>query len=204
MQTLVIASQKGGSGKTTLTRNIAVALGSDVALIDTDPQGSLTAWWNRREVENPVLVSMADGLPATLAALRDAGIKTVLIDTPPSAHAFVADVIGLADLVLVPVRPTPDDLDAVGPTLDMIEGAKKNFIFVVSQAKRRTRLALETIPALAQHGKVSPVVIHDRVEFPTAAIDGRGVVEVGNGAAATEITELVTYLRKQLTKDMGR
>jgi chromosome partitioning protein len=204
MQTIVVASQKGGSGKTTITRNLAVALGEDVALIDTDPQGSLTAWWNRRDAETPALISIANGLSATLDALRDAGMKMVLIDTPPSAHAFVADVIGLADLVVVPVRPTPDDLDAVGPTLDMIEGAGKNFIFIVSQAKRRTRLALETVPALAQHGKVSPVVIHDRVEFPTAAIDGRGVVEVGDGAAATEINDLVAYLRKQLGKEVSR
>jgi chromosome partitioning protein len=206
MQTIVVASQKGGSGKTTITRNLAVALGDDVALIDTDPQGSLTAWWNRREAETPVLVNTDNGLPATLDTLRSAGIKMVLIDTPPSAHAFVADVIGLADLVVVPVRPTPDDLDAVGPTLDMIEAAGRNFVFIVSQAKKRTRLALETVPALAQHGKVSPVVIHDRVEFPTAALDGRGVVEVGDGdgAAATEVNELVTYLRKQLSKEMGR
>src|SRR5688572_14574283 len=55
-------------------------------------------------------------------------------DTPPSAHAFIADVIARADLVVVPVRPTPDDLDAVGPTLDMVEAAGKNFVFVVSQA----------------------------------------------------------------------
>ena len=204
MQTIVIASQKGGSGKTTLTRNLAVALGDDVALIDTDPQGSLTSWYNRRAAETPVLVGTDNGLPATLDALRDAGIKMVLIDTPPSAHAFIADVIAQADLVVVPVRPTPDDLDAVGPTLDMIEAAGRNFVFVMSQAKKRTRLALETVPALAQHGKVSPVVIHDRVEFPTAAIDGRGVVELGDGAAATEINDLVTYLRKQLDKEMNK
>jgi chromosome partitioning protein len=204
MQTIVVASQKGGSGKTTITRNLAVALGSDVALIDTDPQGSLTAWWNRRDGEMPLLVNIDNGLPATLDALREAGIKMVLIDTPPSVHAFVADVIGLADLVVVPVRPTPDDLDAVGPTLDMIEAAGRNFVFVVSQAKKRTRLVLETVPALAQHGKVSPVVVYDRVEFPTAALDGRGVVEVGDGAAATEINELVTYIRKQLGKDISK
>lgn len=204
MQTIVVASQKGGSGKTTLTRNLAVAMGDDVALIDTDPQGSLTSWYNRRQAETPVLVGTDNGLPATLDALRDAGIKMVLIDTPPSAHAFIADVIAQADLVLVPVRPTPDDLDAVGPTLDMIEAAGCNFVFVMSQAKKRTRLALETVPALAQHGKVSPIVIHDRVEFPTAAIDGRAVVELGDGAAATEINELVAYLRKQLSKEVSK
>jgi chromosome partitioning protein len=204
VQTIVVASQKGGSGKTTLSRNLAVAVGDDVALIDTDPQGSLTAWWNRREAETPILANIDGGISATLKALEEAGMKMVIIDTPPSAHAFVADVIALADLVIVPVRPTPDDLDAVGPTLDMIEGAGKNFVFVVSQAKKRTKLALETVPALAQHGKVSPVMIHDRVEFPTAALDGRGVVEVGDGPAATEIQELVTYLRKQLKKEMGK
>jgi chromosome partitioning protein len=179
-------------------------LGDNVAMIDTDPQGSLTSWYNRREAETPILVGTDNGLLATLDALREAGIKMVLIDTPPSAHAFIADVIAQADLVVVPVRPTPDDLDAVGPTLDMIEAAGRNFVFVMSQAKKRTRLALETVPALAQHGKVSPVVIHDRVEFPTAAIDGRGVVEIGDGAAATEINELVTYLRKQLGKEMSK
>ena len=207
MHTIVVASQKGGSGKTTLARNLAVASGADVALIDTDPQGSLTSWWNRRQADTPALVRIDGSLPETLDALRDAGVKLVMIDTPPSVHAFVADVIGLADLVLVPVRPTPDDLDAVGPTLDMIEGAGRNFVFVVSQAKPRTRLALETVPALAQHGKVSPVVIHDRVEFPTAAFDGRGVVETANGhgsPAATEIRGLLTYVRKQLDKDAAK
>jgi chromosome partitioning protein len=75
MQTIVIASQKGGSGKTTLTRNLAVALGDDVAVIDTDPQGSLTAWWNRRDAETPALINIDGGLPETLQALDDAGIK---------------------------------------------------------------------------------------------------------------------------------
>src|SRR3954452_4767425 len=204
VQTIVVASQKGGSGKTTLSRNLAVAVRGDVALIDTDPQGSLTAWWNRREAETPILANIDNGISATLKALEEAGMKMVIIDTPPSAHAFVADVIALADLVIVPVRPTPDDLDAVGPTLDMIEGAGRNFVFVVSQAKKRTKLAVETVPALAQHGKVSPIVVHDRVEFPTAALDGRGVVEVGDGPAATEIHELVTYIRKKLGKDISK
>jgi chromosome partitioning protein len=198
MRTVVVASQKGGSGKTTLVRNLAVAAGDGVALIDTDPQGSLTSWWNRRQANDPALARVDGTLSATLTALDAGGVKLALIDTPPSAHSFVADVIACADLVLVPVRPTPDDLDAVGPTLDMIEAAGKNFCFIVSQAKPRTRLALEVVPALAQHGKVAPVVIYDRIEFPTAAMDGRGVVETGDSMAAAEVRNLLTYLRKQL------
>ena len=198
MDTIVVASQKGGSGKTTAARNLAVAFGPGAALIDTDPQGTLTSWWDRRKAETPILVRVEDGINATLDALRRAGIKSVIIDTPPSAHAFVADVVALADLVLVPVRPTPDDLDAVGPTLDMIENAGRNFCFVLSQAKPNTRLVGRTLPALASHGKVSPVVIHHREDYPTAALDGRAVTELGNGSAASEVRDLLDYVRRQL------
>jgi chromosome partitioning protein len=198
MDTIVVASQKGGSGKTTTARNLAVAYGPGAALIDTDPQGSLTSWWKRREADTPVLAQLNGDMQTTLAGLKAVGMTLVIIDTPPSAHAFVADVIALADLVLVPVRPTPDDLDAVGPTLDMIEDAGRNFAFVVNAARPKTRLVASTIPALARHGKVSPAVIHERVEFPTAALDGRGVVETGDGPAAAEIRELLAYVQSQL------
>ena len=198
MDTIVVASQKGGSGKTTAARNLAVAFGAGTALIDTDPQGTLTSWWDRRKAHAPILVRVENGMQATLDVLRESGVKVVIIDTPPSAHAFVGDVIALADLVLVPVRPTPDDLDAVGPTLDMIEGAGKNFCFVLSQAKPNTRLVGRTLPALASHGKVSPVVIHHREDYPTAALDGRAVTEMGSRAAAAEVRELLDYVRLQL------
>jgi chromosome partitioning protein len=198
MDTIVVASQKGGSGKTTAARNLAVAFGPRTALIDTDPQGTLTSWWDRRKADTPILVRDENGMQATLDVLRESGVQVVIIDTPPSAHAFVGDVIALADLVLVPVRPTPDDLDAVGPTLDMIENAGRNFCFVLSQAKPNTRLVGRTLPALASHGKVSPVVIHHREDYPTAALDGRAVTEMGSRAAAAEVRELLDYVRLQL------
>jgi chromosome partitioning protein len=100
MRTIVIASQKGGSGKTTLVRNLAVAAGDGTAMIDTDPQGSLTSWWNRRQTDTPALARIDGDVSATLAALDDGGMKITFIDTPPSAHSFVGDVIALADLVL--------------------------------------------------------------------------------------------------------
>lgn len=201
MHVVVVANQKGGAGKTTVTRNLAVAAGEDVAIVDRDPQGSVTAWWNRRKAEAPALVPVTGTLAETLDALREAGARLVFVDTPPAANADLAGIIAEADLVLIPVRPSPDDLDAVGPTLDLIAAAQKPFCFILTQATARTRLALEAVPELAQHGRVAPVVMHTRQDYPTAALSGLGVTEVGETAAAAEVQQLLTYVMTQLTKD---
>ncbi len=197
--TVVVASQKGGAGKTTLVRNLAVAAGAGAALIDTDPQGSLTDWWERREAEAPALARLDGDMAAGLAALAEGGVEIVLVDTPPSAHSWLSDLLRLADMVLIPVRPSPDDLAAVSGTLDLVEAAGRPFAFVVSQAKPGTILAREAVPALAQHGRVAPVIIHDRVEFPTAAIEGRGVTE-REGPGADEMKQLLRYVMTQVRK----
>ncbi len=199
MFTVVVASQKGGAGKSTLTRNLAVAAGAGAALADTDPQGSLTDWWNRREAEAPALARLDGDMAAGLTALAEGGVKLVLVDTPPSVHPWLSDLLRLADLVLIPVRPSPDDLAAVGGTLDLVEAAGRPFAFVVSQAKPGTILAREAVPALAQYGRVAPVIIHDRVEFPTAAIEGGGVTE-RDGPGAEEVRQLLHYIMPQLRK----
>ena len=201
MHVVVVANQKGGAGKTTVTRNLAVAAGDDVAIVDRDPQGSLTAWWNRRKAESPALVPVTGTLVDTLAALREAGARLAFIDTPPAANADLGGIIALADLVLIPCRPSPDDLDAVGPTLDLIAAARKPFVFVLTQATARTRLALEAVPELAQHGRVAPVVMHTRQDYPTAALGGLGVTEAGETAAAAEVQQLLAYVMTQLTKE---
>ena len=118
MKVLVLASQKGGAGKTTIAAHVAVAAELDgagpVVLIDTDPQGSLSAWWNSREADTPALASatLAE-LPGKLAALAQAGFKLAVIDTPPAITEAIRDVVKLADLVLIPTRPSPHDLRAV-------------------------------------------------------------------------------------------
>jgi len=206
MHIIVVASQKGGAGKTTLTRSLAVAnqqqTARATAILDTDPQGSLTSWWNRRESEAPVLVKIdpAD-LDAGISKLEAAGFEYLFIDTPPSVHPELSNLLARASLAIIPVRPSPDDLDAVGDTLSLVEEARCPFVFVLTQAKPRTRLQMQAVMALAKHGKLAPTVIHDRTDFPTAAITGKTVTEVEQeGPSANEVREVLAYVLTQLSK----
>ena len=129
MQVVVLASQKGGAGKTTLTGHLAIAAEQrgvgPVVMIDTDPQGSLSSWWNRRQAPTPVLSPLPHlrDLTIRIAELRDNGVELVLIDTPPAITSAIREVIRVADLVVMPVRPSPHDLDAIGATIDLAQAS---------------------------------------------------------------------------------
>ena len=119
------------------------------------------------------------------------------MDTPPSVHPFVASVIALSDLVLVPVRPSPDDLAAVKATLGLLNGCR--WAFVLTQVKARTRLVQEAARVLAQAGPLAPVMITDRVEYAMSAASGLAVTESEpRGAAAAEVHLLLSFVLRQL------
>src|SRR5271166_6890332 len=189
MKVIVLASQKGGVGKTTLTGNLAVAadLAEDgpAVLIDTDPQGSLSAWWNAREAESPALAPTAlAGLEDKLKALGSAGFTYAVVDTPPAITDAIRAVVALADLVLIPVKPSPHDLRAVGRI-------GKAFCFVLTQAKGNALLTVQAMAALSEHGVVSPAVMHDRVDYASSMTDGRTVLEADpKGRSAAEMATL--------------
>lgn len=87
----------------------------------------------------------------------------------------------------------------------LIEDAGCPFVFVLTQAKPRTRLQMQAVMALAKHGKLAPTVIHDRTDFPTAAISGRAVTELEpETTAAREVKEVLEYVMAQLRKDAGK
>jgi len=206
MRVLVFASQKGGSGKTTLSGHIAVQADrtgwGPVALIDTDPQGSLAKWWNVREAEDPVFVqSRFQTLYHDLERARADGIRLVVIDTPPAVTRAIAEVVEFADLVVLPTRPSPHDLRAVGPTVDIVESRHKQMVFVVNAATPRARITSEAAVALSQHGTVAPATIHQRVDFAASMIDGRTVMETDSaGRSAQEIAGLWEYLAGRLSR----
>ncbi len=206
MRVLVFASQKGGSGKTTLAGHIAVeadrAGAGPVALIDTDPQGSLSKWWNARQSETPVFIqSVFSELHSDLQEIRAAGYKLVVIDTPPAVTRAIAEVVSLADLVVLPTRPSPHDLRAVGATVDIVESRRKQMVFVINAATKRARITSEAAVALSQHGMVAPINIHNRVDFAASMIDGRTVQETDpEGSSALEVKMLWEYLDSRIAR----
>ena len=199
MKTIVIAAQKGGAGKTTLARNIAVAASQDglrVLCFDLDPQGSLRAWWEGRQADTPAMLERDPSPEALRATLKAAHAKFDLcvIDTPPAAPEWLSEALGAADLALIPVRPSPDDLRAVGATIAAVNHARVPFAFALSQTPR-AKITEEAARVLAQHGRVAPINIAQRVSYAETGATGQGVTETSDSKAAAEITAIWTYVK---------
>jgi len=159
MDILTIASQKGGAGKTTLSAHLAVEAERQgqgpVAVVDTDPQGSLADWWNQRQAETPLFAAVeVSRLAAHMAELRAQQVNLVVIDTPPALLPVIKAAIQVADLVLIPARPSPHDLRAVGIVVEMAEQLSKPLCFVVNGATPRTTIALQAVQARRDPGPV--------------------------------------------------
>jgi chromosome partitioning protein len=201
MHVIVLASQKGGSGKTTLAAHLAVAasaVGPSVAMIDTDPQRSLTAWFERREADTPQLVETAN-TSAAIGVLQEKGFGLLFVDTPPTITPQITRTIRLASLVLIPVRPSPVDVWAVGETVAICQGEGVPFAFALTQAVRGAGLTAQTIAALSEHGVVSPSIVHSRVVIAAAMAAGLTAQEAEpRNQAAQEVAGLLDFVRARL------
>ncbi|MEM7172021.1 MAG: ParA family protein [Pseudomonadota bacterium] len=206
MQVVVFASQKGGSGKTTLAAHIAVQAeltgNGPVALIDADPQGSLADWWNERESETPVFAQTSIArLSEHIEEMKELGIKLLVIDTPPAITSTIGHVVHAADLVVIPTRPSPHDLRAAGATVDIAERLGKPMVFVLNGAHPRARITTEAAISLSQHGPLAASVIHQRTDYAASMIDGRTVMEIRcRTRSPEEIEELWAFLKERLDK----
>ncbi|HEY0206505.1 MAG TPA: ParA family protein [Acetobacteraceae bacterium] len=203
MRVIVVASRKGGAGKTTLATHLAVeaerAGAGPVGVVDTDAMHGLAHWWDRRTAASPILAHPLPNLAAALDALRGQGVRLVFVDTPPQLSTDVSASVGFADLVVVPVQPSPDDLAAVGVTVELIQAARRPMVFVLNRTKPRVRLTGQAAINLSQHGTVAPVEVADRAVYAGAKVDGRTAPELDPaGLAAGEMTALWSYLDRRL------
>lgn len=210
MLTWVLASRKGGVGKTTLTAHLASAAvlsGLRVAVADYDPQGGLAGWFNARQtpLEGLAYADASKGIRKAWDAASRGGIDLLLIDTEPGEGDAVLDAVALADLVVVPCQPSPNDLRAVGRTVKLVAEAGKSLVFVVNRVKPRVRLTHQASSSLSQHGTVAPVLIGDRTDFAASMTGGQTAQELdAKSKSAEEIRELLIYLQERSTIEMER
>ena len=207
MQTIVINSQKGGSGKTSLCAHLSVEAvrtgDGPVYLIDTDPQGTLSTWHEARAAETPhrIEIGLTELAPA-LGALAQRGAALCFIDTAPN-RSDDAGLFQLADLVLVPVRPSPSDLWAVSATVGLLKRAGTPFLFVVNQATLNANITAQAIASLSHHGPVAETIIGTRVHYAAAMTDGHTAPELASkGPAAQEMTTLWMNIKACLHASM--
>lgn len=182
MTVIAFVSAKGGSGKTTTAANCAVEArksGHKVSIIDFDPQGSLSEWWQGRKDDD---VDMIEGVEVdALASLKAKGSlpkdSLILMDTPPHNAKIIRGVVDVADYVVIPVQPSFLDLRAVRKNIAMCKQAGKPFAFVVNRANTRTNAYSSTLGALLNVSKVVGT-LSNLEGFKQSMEDGLGVSEV--------------------------
>jgi len=196
MRAIVLATQKGGSGKSTLAIGLAVAAMEAehrVALIETDPQGTVTSWGARRSLGEPRIerASTSADIARALLTLQRNGFTLAIIDTPATANDLSANAIAAADYCLIPARPSPADIEAALPTLRTVRKLGKPFAFVLNQTPSRSYRIAEAALALNAAGTLALPYIVQRNDHQDALGSGFGVTEfASDGKAAQEIREL--------------
>lgn len=211
MKIVVVAAAKGGVGKTTLVAALATTASLEtpdlrVVILDLDPQGSLTRWWNARALGRPELRELARAsLRAALERLQREGFDLVFIDCPPGFSTIQRDAIAAADLVLVPAGASALDLTAIASTIEMAERARVPYRTVLNLAVFRSRIAGRAVWDLCDRGSMLWPPIHRRVEHAVAMKSGQTALETQpDGAAAREIAALWRGVRALLEAMLGR
>ena len=206
MHVIALISRKGGSGKTTLATALAVAHqqeGGRAAIADLDPQGSAVAWHHFRDGEPPHVAAVhPPRLGRSLQTFRSRDVSLALIDTAPHASAGALAACRLADLVLVPCRPSTPDLAAIGASLEVAALARAEAAVILNAVPPRGSLAGEAAEAVRGIGaRVVPVTLGARIAHVHAFTLGRSAQEYApGGKAAAEVQTLYRWAFTQLHK----
>ena len=204
MHTLAVLSRKGGTGKTTLTVNLAVAAeraGHKVAIVDLDSQASASEWSDWRETETPEVISVHSArLPQELHKLKQQGITFAILDTPPKIEDIALDAAKAADMAIIPCKLGAFDLKAIEKTILVGNMAKCPLRIVFNAVRARSSMLHPAKRAVQVYEvNVAPCVIGDRIVFSHSVMEGLGVMEYEpKGKASIEIQALFRYISKEL------
>ncbi len=191
---IAVAQQKGGAGKTMIAAQFGVALaqGGKVALLDIDPQASLTAWGRLRATAHKagpgleVFTVSGWRLANELEKLKSAH-DYVLVDTPPAIDSDARRAIRGADIVLVPLNPAPPDLWAAEGTLKLATEEHRPAVLLFNRAPATSRLRKRLEAEIAARRlQLLPVALANRAGYANAFADGLGVTEAGPTTQAAE------------------
>ncbi len=208
--TIAVAQQKGGAGKTTLACNLAVALQNGhpegdafrTALIDLDAQRSLS-YWSAQRVERfgddrHIECRAAETYQVRSEITRlSRSAEVIILDTPPHLDNVARQAIRLADLVLIPMQPSPLDLHATVPTAELITKERRPCRIVLNRVTPRAKLAVEVVRRAAEIDiPLTDSRLGSRTVFAAAMMDGKGVVEAApSSPAAREVWALADEVR---------
>ncbi|HUZ64839.1 MAG TPA: ParA family protein [Acetobacteraceae bacterium] len=209
MKTIVVANQKGGSGKSTITVHLAAAAEAagdgPVVLSDTDPQGTAADWFNQRKkggLDTPRYSALSlDDLAGRVRALDEAGAAYLFIDTAPSIGAVNADLFAFADMILIPLNPTPADLRALVKGLPLIKQSGRPFNFILARVRPNLRNNDGTAIALQALGLVLNTRMHERVIYAETFAHGKTTLEIDpKGMASRELLALWGDVKEKVGK----
>jgi chromosome partitioning protein len=207
MRIIALVTQKGGSGKSTLSASLAVAAQAArerVFLIDMDPQKSLTIWARNRSDDNLGVEAIAPGkLPAVLETLRLGHVSLAIIDTPACLSAASEAAMRATDLVIIPVRPTVFDIWSSEATRRRAAELQKESVFVLNQCPivQGNRRFQDSVDALEDMGGILQPMVTARVDYQEAIRRGLGPTEINPcGDAAEEMRRLWMSVRRRLAR----
>ena len=203
---IAIVSQKGGSGKTTLSVNLAAAAeaaGAVALIIDTDPQATASQWGSWRADKAPEVIDSAPPrIHAKVDAAKKQGATFIVIDTPPHADSAASRAVEVADLVMIPCRPSAFDLAAIKTTVSLVRlFDKPAFVVFTAGPPHAPRMYEEAAELVRGFGiEACPHILPDRAVYRHASAAGASVIEFEpEGKAAVEISALHIWLFTQVS-----